>query len=118
MSTKTNTTNAKTNAAVVLGAVNSQITQNVAVAAAVAVQVESKAAKGRAIWDRELAKVGGDGTKLVRKDIINLLKSEAGLTQAGAATYYQKMKEKAGLVNHRDVAAVAPATTTAEPAAE
>lgn len=96
-----NTAVATNNSAEVLGAVEQQINTNVQVAAAVAVVVESKAAKGRAIWDRELAKVDGDGTKLVRKDIINMLKTEAGLTQAGAATYYQKMKEKAGLVNHK-----------------
>lgn len=33
-----------------------------------------------------------------RKDIINRLISEAGLTQNGAATYLQNMKKKAGLV--------------------
>lgn len=33
-----------------------------------------------------------------RKDIINRLISECGLTQNGAATYLQNMKKKAGLV--------------------
>jgi hypothetical protein len=33
-----------------------------------------------------------------RKDIINRFVSEAGLTKAGAATYLQNMKKKAGLV--------------------
>lgn len=33
-----------------------------------------------------------------RKDIINRLIGEAGLTQNGAATYLQNMKKKAGLV--------------------
>ena len=33
-----------------------------------------------------------------RKDIINRLMSECGLTQNGAATYLQNMKSKAGLV--------------------
>ena len=33
-----------------------------------------------------------------RKDIINRMVVEAGLTKAGAATYLQNMKTKAGLV--------------------
>ena len=36
-----------------------------------------------------------------RKDIINRMVVEAGLTKAGAATYLQNMKTKAGLVVSR-----------------
>ena len=36
-----------------------------------------------------------------RKDIINRMVAEAGLTKAGAATYLQNMKTKAGLVVSR-----------------
>lgn len=36
-----------------------------------------------------------------RKDIINRLVSECGLTVNGAATYLQNMKKKAGLVNSK-----------------
>lgn len=35
------------------------------------------------------------GGKVARKDVINLLKKQAGLTQHGAATYYQNMVTKA-----------------------
>lgn len=36
-----------------------------------------------------------------RKDVISRLIKEAGLTQAGAATYLQNWKTKMGLVNHK-----------------
>lgn len=38
------------------------------------------------------------GTQLPRKDVIARFQAEAGLTPAGAATYYQNMKKDAGLV--------------------
>lgn len=113
-------TNANTNdSAAILGAVDGQITDNTNVAVAVAVVVESKASKARKVWDREVAANGGDASKLVRKDIIKMLKTECELTDAGAATYYQKMKEAAGLVNHKPAAPVAATTaavTTTAPA--
>ena len=56
--------------------------------------VISKAAMGREIFDAELAT-----GQLIRKNVINRLMKEAGLTKAGAATYFQNMKKKAGLVN-------------------
>lgn len=115
-------TNANTNdSAAILGAVDGQITDNTNVAVAVAVVVESKASKARKVWDREVAANGGDASKLVRKDIIKMLKAECELTDAGAATYYQKMKEAAGLVNHKPAAPVAATTaavTTTAPADE
>lgn len=113
-------TNTNTNdSAAILGAVDGQITDNTNVAVAVAVVVESKASKARKVWDREVAANGGDASKLVRKDIIKMLKTECELTDAGAATYYQKMKEAAGLVNHKPAAPVAATTaavTTTAPA--
>ncbi len=81
--------------------IDAQVVENIQVAAAVAVQVESKAAKTRTILARELEKVEGDFSKLVRKDVIAAFKAEAGLTQAGAATYYQQLRDKAGFVNHK-----------------
>jgi pseudouridine-5'-phosphate glycosidase len=84
-----------------LGQVEGQIAENETFAVAVVQQIASKAALGRTIWDRELLKVQGDGTKLVRKDLIAMLIAEAGCTKTGAATYYQNMKNKAGLVNHK-----------------
>ena len=44
-----------------------------------------------------------------RKDIINRLVIEAGLTKAGAATYLQNMKTKAGLVVSRTTSVPATA---------
>jgi hypothetical protein len=101
-STSNNTsTSTSNNTSTVISQVDKQINNNATVQALVVVQVESKAAKGRVIWDREVAANGGTAVGLVRKTIIDLLVTEAGLTKAGAATYYQKMKDKAGLVNHR-----------------
>lgn len=51
----------------------------------------NKAAVARAIFNDV-------GTKLPRKDVIKRFQEEAGLTPAGAATYYQNMKKDAGLV--------------------
>ena len=48
-----------------------------------------------------------------RKDIINRMVVEAGLTKAGAATYLQNMKTKAGLVVARPKSAPATASTEA-----
>lgn len=58
-----------------------------------------KADIGRAIWAEEIAKGGVP----VRGHTIKRLMIEAGLTKNGAATYYQNMKKKAGLVNSKVV---------------
>lgn len=52
----------------------------------------TKAEAGRIIFEEELK------NGLVRKVVINRLKNEAKLTKSGAATYFQNMKKKAGLV--------------------
>lgn len=98
----TNTaTGESTNTAELLAAVDTQINQNEQFAVAVIAKVESKAAKGREIWDRVMAANDGDFSKMVRKDMIALLVSEADCTKTGAATYYQKMKDAGGYVNHK-----------------
>lgn len=57
--------------------------------------VITKASLARGIFEEELK------NGLVRKDTINRLMGEANLTKAGAATYFQNMKKKAGLVVSR-----------------
>ncbi|MGZ5501274.1 MAG: hypothetical protein ACXWEW_09015, partial [Nitrososphaeraceae archaeon] len=52
----------------------------------------SKVDKARIIFDDELKKVEGNVNKLVRQNVINRFKNEAYLTSAGAATYYQNLK--------------------------
>ena len=62
---------------------------------------ETKATKARAIFNdcyKDAANVPQ------RKDIINRMIAEAGLTKAGAATYLQNFKSKAGLVAKKEVA--------------
>ncbi len=79
----------------VLAETNVQVAENTEVQTEVVAKVV-KAEVGRTIFAEELAK----GT-LVRKNVINRLVSEAGLTAKGAATYFQNMKNKAGLVVHK-----------------
>lgn len=55
----------------------------------------TKADIGRTIFNEELE------NGLVRKTVINRLINEALLTKNGASTYFQNMKNKAGLVNHK-----------------
>lgn len=55
----------------------------------------TKADVGRSIFEEELK------NGLVRKTTIDRLMKEALLTKAGAATYFQNMKKKAGLVNSK-----------------
>ncbi len=55
----------------------------------------TKADIGRTIFEEELK------NGLVRKTVINRLINEALLTKNGASTYFQNMKNKAGLVNHK-----------------
>lgn len=79
---------------------------NVAPAAAPIIVAPTKADKGRTVFNGFLV----DGKLTAeRKVVIKALQSEAGLTEKGAATYYQNMKKKAGLV----VAKVASAPATA-----
>ncbi len=99
----TNTNEVIDNTATVLLAVDEQIEKNEQFAVAVIAKAENKAAKGREIWDRVMKNNEGDFSKMVRKDMIALLMSEAGCTKTGAATYYQKMKEAGGYVNHKVV---------------
>lgn len=44
-----------------------------------------------------------------RKDVLQRFMAEAGLTKAGAATYYQNMKKEAGLVSQRTQQSSGPA---------
>ncbi len=93
----------------VLEAIDTTITSNEQVIEQTETVIVTKADISRKIWADELAKVNGDGTKLVRKNVIARLKNDplftenglSTLTAAGAATYYQKMKESAGLVQHK-----------------
>ena len=70
-----------------------------AVAPVAAVAVITKADKARAVF----ADCYKDGktTNVQRKDIIARLIGEAGLTKAGAGTYLQNMKDKAGITVKR-----------------
>lgn len=61
----------------------------------------SKAAKAREIFN--------DMQGSPRKDVVGKFVSEAGLTEKGAATYYQNFRKEAGLVQSR-VETVQPAT--------
>ena len=101
-----NTTETVAEVPAVVAATEEQLTTNTEVMAAAEVHVV-KADLGRTIFAEELAK-----GPLVRKDVIARLVGEAGLTKAGAATYYQNMKKKAGLVVAR--VAAAPAEGAAE----
>ena len=71
---------------------NTTINNNVVLQQNVSV---SKASLGRIIFEEELK------NGLVRKNVIKRLMLEAGLTNNGAATYFQNMKKKAGLVQSR-----------------
>lgn len=70
-----------------------------AVAPVVAVAVITKADKARAVFAN--CYPDGKTTTLQRKDIIAKLIGEAGLTKAGAGTYLQNMKDKAGITVKR-----------------
>lgn len=60
---------------------------------------DTKAAKAREIWNEEVTKLKGQCP--VRSTTISRFQTEAGLTKAGAATYYQNYKKKAGFVNSK-----------------
>jgi hypothetical protein len=83
------------NVAEVLAETNVQVAENTEVQTEVVAKV-TKADIGRTIFNESLAT-----GNLVRKDVIARLVAEAGLTKAGAATYFQNMKNKAGLVVHK-----------------
>lgn len=71
-------------------------------AAVVAVKQEgavSKMTLAKAIFQAEFDAKGAAG--LVRKDILKRFIAEAGCTTAGANTYYNTIRDKAGLVNHK-----------------
>ena len=80
---------------------NANATAAVAIAAAAA---PSKADKARQIFNESYANPAAIPQ---RKDIIARMVNEAGLTKAGAATYLQNFKSKAGLVQKKEVAAPA-----------
>ena len=67
-----------------------------------AVAAATKADKARAVF----ADCYKDGktTTVQRKDIIARLIGEAGLTKAGAGTYLQNMKDKAGITVKKSAA--------------
>ncbi len=62
-------------------------------------ETTTKASLGRSIWNDEVSKQNGQAP--IRATTIKRLMLEAGLTQAGAATYFQNMKKKAGFVNSK-----------------
>jgi hypothetical protein len=64
-------------------------------------QSASKAEKARAIF--------GEMQNSPRKDVVARFVTDAGLTEKGAATYYQNFRKEAGLVHNR----VEPASTQA-----
>lgn len=65
-------------------------------------KAENKADKAREIFNDCYKNYHVDPKSVpARKDIINRMVTEAGLTQAGAATYLQNFKDKAGLVNKK-----------------
>lgn len=76
-----------------IGATTSTIVTTTATAGA------SKMSLAKAIFAAELAEKGAAG--LVRKHILTRFQAEAGCTPAGANTYYNTCREKAGLVNHK-----------------
>ena len=59
----------------------------------------SKMTLAKAIFKSEFDVKGATG--LVRKDILKRFIAEAGCTIAGANTYYNTIRDKAGLVNHK-----------------
>lgn len=62
-------------------------------------KAETKADKARAVFMDCYKEFHVNPASVpARKDIINRLMTECGLTQNGAATYLQNMKTKAGLV--------------------
>ena len=65
----------------------------------VQVQPLTKAEKARKIFAE--AYPDGKTTVMVRKDILARFINEAGLTKAGAGTYLQNMKDKAGITVKR-----------------
>lgn len=85
-------------AAAVLPGANSETIVNTAPAAAAVVDV-TKAGKARAIFAE--AYPDGKTTTMQRKDILARFVNEAGLTKAGAGTYLQNFKNKAGITQHR-----------------
>lgn len=76
-------------------------TVNTAQAAAVVTTTVSKSKLAQAIFDAELAKQTETGVAMVRKDVIKRFIDEAGLSKAGANTYYQNIREKRGLVTKK-----------------
>lgn len=74
---------------------------NTAQAAAVVATTVSKSKLAQAIFADELAKQTATGTAMVRKDVLARFMNEAGLSKAGANTYYQNIREKAGLVTKK-----------------
>ena len=96
-------------AAVALASANSEtIVNNAPAAAAAVVTVPTKADKARVVFAE--AYPDGKTTTMARKDIIAKLQSDAGLTKAGAGTYLQNYKNKAGITVHRAKAEPVAAT--------
>lgn len=77
-----------------------------AIVATKAAATTSKMSLAAAIFKAHLDAAGGDGTKLSRKTILAQFQLEpeaggAGCTKNGANTYYNTLRDKAGLVNHK-----------------
>ena len=88
--------------AAVLAKVDDAIdTVQTAQAAAVTNTGVSKSKLAQAIFAEELAKQTSTGVPMVRKDVIARFIAEAGLSKAGANTYYQNIRDKNGLVQHK-----------------
>lgn len=101
---KANASNANVNAAAGEGNANSETIVNTTVTKAAPVLLANTSAarksdKAREIFNQCYANFHTDPKSVPqRKDIIQRFVTEAGLTPAGAATYLQNMKKKAGLV--------------------
>jgi hypothetical protein len=59
----------------------------------------TKADLARQVYDAEVAAFDAANTPVVRKTIIDKFKAIVGLTNAGAATYYQNIRREHGLIN-------------------
>ena len=76
-----------------MSSISQQVEQMTNPAVAEEVKQPTKADKARTIFQANWPAILGG--KVVRKDVIALLKKQAGLTAHGAATYYQNMVSKA-----------------------
>lgn len=77
-----------------------EIVTNEVLPAAQEATAQSKAAIALSIYEEEDAKALAKNLKVVRNDVIKRFLAEAGLSKNGAATYYQNIRRKKGLITH------------------